>query len=236
VEKLLFILAVVFLTMAMVSRSKLHKNIDDTSEDMVVEQNLHEYNPNSLTYAMSRVTTNTTGPARAVPSAGARAGEPAQAPQSETERLAAEVSGYVAQIQAADEHSLQALENGLAATTAPDSQPLRLALLQAALNIGNSDPDRLKDLAMREMTGTVVEPIGDSTSVSPEDLARVETSRMMVSTSYKVYLNASRDPDSVLQDTLQVLNFQRDQVTRDLIIYDCIARYPDLRTKLQPQQ
>jgi hypothetical protein len=234
VKVLLFVLAVAFGLLALASRHHLDRELDpdDEGDAARVEKTLRSANgQKSLSDAFSRI--QNPGASRPGVPAPAVMNQPGAvpAPAGAGDGISGEVAAFVKQMQENPEQAYSVLQRGLDATTGPDAAPYRLTLLQSALGIAG-DENTIKDIALREMTQTIIEPAGPS--ADPSQVATVETKRMIVSTSFKLYLNASHDPETAYSDTQRVLSYQRDQSTKELLIYDCLSRFPELRERLIP--
>jgi hypothetical protein len=239
VKTLLFILAVAFGLLALATRKHLNRELDPDDDRPQVEESIRtsETANQNLNDALNRITgaqrpqvfqrpaINGARPPAVPPTAA----NPRPAPPT---ALSGEVAGLVKQMSENPAEAASILERGLSMTTTPESQQLRLSLFEAALNIPANEA--LKDPALRELTSTVVDP--QEGPVDPDSLQATETKRQIVSSAYKLFLNTTKDAESAYAETTRVLDYQRDQATKDLLIYDCLTRYPELRARMLPNQ
>jgi hypothetical protein len=226
-KELLLVMVVVLGLIAIISRRHLDNSLEpDDDTNIQVTQDLtnpNQKSPDSLSYAITKLAvpppSNTIVPALSRPNLFGGSG---QAP------TAASVASYVKQMQENPDQALFILEKGLSETDQPDALEQRLSLLQAASQGISGDEGQLKELALKEATSTVVRQSNDGAS----DAQNIETKRRIVGAAYKIYLNVAKEPELILSDTQRILDFQQDQATRDLIKYNCLSRFPELRERL----
>ena len=233
----LFILAVSVGLAALAYRRQVHRSLDTDDDDSTPVYDTirnSQTAANNLSDAIQRISNNRNAPGRppvpALPPAGPGS---AQAPPAETssdQQVSAQIDHLIMQMQATPDQAYSFLETGLAATINSEYAPPRLRLLQAALGIPGNER-AFKDISMRELTAYVVERQSDTPITDPTQVQNLEARRTVVSTTYKLYLSTNKDSESVYSDTQRVLSYQPDQSTRELIIFDCLSRFPELRSR-----
>jgi hypothetical protein len=224
-EKVLLVLAVAFAVIAITSRHKLHhmEPPEDSPEAVDSALKADEHRPESLAYALNKMTNTQARPPQPLPPMPAKSGAPSK------EELVKAVQKEIETIQLSTPDSPAAFEKALNLTSAPENLALRLTVYQAALNM-QFDSIQSRNLALREVTGTQVALQNDN--ATPDETSQHELQRNVVTTAYKVYVMTSSDPELVYNDTAQALSFQSDPWVRRQIIFECVSRFPQLRERI----
>jgi hypothetical protein len=237
-EKLLLLFAVLFAVLAISSRHRMHKSVEEAqSQTESVDTSLKgdDQNPQSLTYALTKMTSppNPRGviPPPPPPSALKPAAKGLPPTALSHDDLVKEIQKQVLAIQLSNEDSPYAFEKALNLTSDPADLALRLTVFQAALNM-QVDSLLARNIAVRETTNLLVAPGLNPDSPTPEEAALRDTQRNIVTNAYKVYLQYNQDPETVLNDAQQALNFQTDLWVRRQIIFESVSKFPQLREKL----
>jgi hypothetical protein len=236
-EKLLLALAILFAALAISSRSRTHHQMEESqgqTESLDASLKGSDQNPESLTYALTKMTgpANPRGPSIAAPPPPlGKTTNSAPVGAVSHEDLVKEVQKQVVAIQVSNEDSPYAFEKAINLTTAPGDLSLRLTVFQAALNM-QVDSLLARNLAIRETTSLLVVPGANPDVPTPEEAALRDIQRNIVTNAYKVYLQYNQDPETVLNDAQQALNFQTDLWVRRQIIFESVSKFPQLREKL----
>jgi LysM repeat protein len=222
---LLFILAVGLGLATLAARRNLSRSLqtdEDDSPKFAESIRTSQTAVQNLNDAISRISKSGNIPAQQL-AAPAQVANP-------LEQITAQVDKLLGIMQSDPDQAYSALEQGLSLTVDPQYAAMRLRLLQTALGVPGNE-STIKDISMRELTSYIVEPQGDAPLTDPMQIQSLETRRTIVSTTYKLYLNASKDPEATYADTERVLSYQRDPSTKELIIFDCLSHFPELRSR-----
>ena len=229
-EKILFLLAVIFAVLAISSRHHLKSMQTSEDDDQSVETNLKggDENPQSLGYALNKMTNQT--PKGQAPIQGNKASGTVESREDHIK----EVDKAIKDIQLSNEESPAALERALSLTTSPEDMSLKYTVLQAALSL-QGDNLAVRNSALREALALQVPENFNSESPTPEEVATRDLQRNIVITSFKVYIQNSVDPESTYNDTMQIINYQSDPWVKRQIGFECTSRFPQLRERINEQ-
>jgi hypothetical protein len=227
-EKILFLLAIIFAVLAISSRHHMKKGVEEANDSQSVEDNLagNGENPASLTYALTKMSQ---------PQAGGqfqRVQPPSPKPGNTAPKE--DLNKLIQAIQLSNEDSPDALQKALTQTSGSDQLALKLTVIQAAMSIVGDNPS-VRNIMMHEATSILIPENLSSDNPPPEEVASRDLQRNVVTTAYKVYLQTSVDADSAYNDTVQIMNFQSDPWVRRQISFEAINRFPQLREKLNGQ-
>jgi len=225
-EKILFLLALIFAILAISSRHHMKKGVGEATDSQSVEENLagNGDNPASLSYAMTKISQQPRPQFQRV--------QPQVTPAQIKTDAGKDLNKLIQDIQLSNEDSADALQKALALTS--DQLPLKLTVVQAAMSIVGDYPS-VRNLMIHEATSILIPENLSSDTPPGEEVATRDLQRNVVTTAYKVYLQTSTDADSAYNDTVQIINFQTDPWIRRQISFEAINRFPQLREKLNGQ-